>query len=69
MNEENILEDRQYLTPEQLSDMLNISLSTIEKWRFNGNVKIPFIKLGRIIRYRVDDVHQFLEDNIVHRDK
>jgi hypothetical protein len=43
---------REYLTPQQVSDILQVPLSTLAVWRGTGRVRLPFIKIGHAIRYR-----------------
>lgn len=47
------------LTSEQLAEMLQVKLSTIYQWTHTGFV--PFIKVGRLIRFRESDVVKWLE--------
>lgn len=52
-----------YLTPEQLSEMIGISVNTLRKWRWEG--KGPkFVKFGSRVSYRQCDVEQFVESNL-----
>ncbi len=40
------------------AEMLGVSVRTFWEWRKNGD--IPHIKLGRLVRYAVDDLKLFL---------
>ena len=40
---------------------LGIAPATLETWRSTGRVKIPFIRVGRCVRYRIADLDRFLE--------
>jgi len=47
-----------FLTTQQASEYLGLAVSTLNKWRVYG--KGPkFIKLGRAVRYRLDDLTAF----------
>ena len=45
-----------------LATRLNIARSTLQSWRYTGRGP-RWIKLGRLIRYRVADVDAFLAAN------
>ena len=47
------------LRDRDVADMFNSSLRTIIDWRNSG--KIPFIRLGRSIRYRPESIRALLE--------
>ena len=49
------------LTPEQISDVIGVKLSTIYQWTHIGY--IPHFKLGRFVRFREGDVLEWLESN------
>ena len=48
------------LTLKQLSDKLQISRSTIDRWRKEG---LPYIKMGRCIRFKEKEVTEWLARN------
>jgi len=50
-----------------LSVRLNVPTATLIKWRSTGEVTIPFIKIGRAVRYHPKDVEQWLEENTQHK--
>lgn len=54
---------RGILTPEQVAEILGLSVHTLEKWRMRGRNKLPFLKIGRKVRYRAEDLVDFLEPN------
>lgn len=45
---------------------LNISPRTLERWRQTGEVLLPYIKVGRAVRYRPEDVRAFKERQVRH---
>lgn len=47
------------ITPRQLAARWECSEATLAKWRVNGDGP-PFVRLGRKIAYRVDDVEGWL---------
>jgi predicted DNA-binding transcriptional regulator AlpA len=46
----------------RLAARLGVSRSTLQNWRYSGRGP-RWIKLGRLIRYRIADVDSFLEAN------
>jgi excisionase family DNA binding protein len=49
------------LTPDDVSNILSVSKHTLAVWRSSGRYDLPFIKAGRLIRYRQSDINRFLE--------
>lgn len=47
-------------TEKQASEILNIPLATLRKWRCL-RVKLPYVKIGRSVRYRLTDLVEFLD--------
>jgi excisionase family DNA binding protein len=45
----------------QAADYLNISPGTLSVWRSTGRYAIPFVKVGRCVRYRRCDLAAWLE--------
>jgi len=48
------------LTPEQVSELAGLSLDTLAQWR-SQKVHIPYLKIGRLIRYDRRDIEAYLE--------
>ena len=46
------------LTPEQLSELLQIKISTVYKWAHYGYV--PMVKIGPLIRFKESKVEEWL---------
>lgn len=47
---------------EQLAKILNQSVQTLRNHRFLGK-GVPYVKIGRSVRYLVEDVERFLKEN------
>lgn len=54
----------QHLAPEDAAAMLAVSVKTLETWRRLGRGP-RFVKLGRAVRYAVDDLDAFLRSRAV----
>jgi excisionase family DNA binding protein len=52
-----------FLTEPQAASYLSISLSTLRRWRRSGVAPRHF-RLGSIIRYRLNDLDQFIATNL-----
>lgn len=48
------------LTPDQVAEQLNVSVGTLAVWRCNGACQIPYIKIGRCVRYKPRDIEAFI---------
>ena len=48
------------LTPREVADRLTIAEHTLALWRAERR-HLPFIKIGRLVRYSEDEVEAFIE--------
>ncbi len=51
------------ITTEELSKIIRVKKEVIERWRYQKKFDLPYIKVGGKIRYSVDDVEKWLENN------
>ena len=49
------------INTEKAAELLGIPAATLTKWRCTGQVRIPFVKIGRQIKYRTGDLKSFIE--------
>lgn len=49
------------LSTQQAAQILGIKPSTLENWRCTKRVEIPYVKIGRSIRYRQTDIQSLIE--------
>ncbi len=47
------------------STLLNIPAATLIKWRSTGQNKIPYIKIGRQVKYRTSALLAYIEQHTV----
>ena len=52
------------LTEKEVQDLYKLNVKTLQRERFNGS-GIPYIKLGRRVRYKVSDINAYLEKKTV----
>ena len=45
----------------ETADILGVSTGTLSVWRSTGRYRLPFIKVGRKVRYRRSDLLAWLE--------
>jgi len=51
------------LEAHDVADMLNVKLSTVYTWVLEGY--LPAIKLGKLVRFKLDEVLEWIEGNRV----
>lgn len=56
--------DKLLLRPDEVATLLDVPLRTIYRWRSQHDGPRGY-RIGRHVRYRVDDIERWLED---HRD-
>jgi excisionase family DNA binding protein len=49
------------LTDREVAAVLGVSVSLLRRWRFRLNGGPAFYRVGRLIRYSQDAIHEFLE--------
>ncbi|MCM3425583.1 helix-turn-helix domain-containing protein [Bacillus paralicheniformis] len=48
------------LTPKQLSEILQVSIETLRRWRKEG---MPYKQIGRSVRFNQEEVEKWIEEN------
>jgi hypothetical protein len=51
---------RQLFNAEEVSEMTGVPLSTLAQWRYRKQ-GIPYLRIGRLVRYDAVDVDSFLQ--------
>ncbi len=59
------IEENQLLTSGQVSKMLNVHMETLRIWRLIQKDKLPYIRIGRLIRYKKSDVETLIKNGLV----
>jgi len=44
----------------QAADALGVKRNTLAVWRSTGRYNLPFLKVGRLVKYRVSDLAEFM---------
>ena len=47
------------LTPQDVANRLGVSTTTLSTWRCTKRYPLPYVKVGRLVRYRLADVEDF----------
>lgn len=59
MNSENNIS---MATETKAAELLGISIKTLQSWRWKG-IGPAFVKVGRLVRYRLSALEEFIEKN------
>ena len=46
----------QLLTPRHVAELLHVSVQTLAHWRTSRRVDLPYVKVGKFVRYRPEDI-------------
>lgn len=48
------------MTPAEVAEYLSVSVETLNVWRCTKRYNLPYIKAGRLVRYREQDLETFV---------
>ena len=51
------------LTTEEAAEYLKLKPNTLERWRTQYPDRLPFVKIGRTVKYRLEDLQAYVSDN------
>ena len=57
----NVERSRELLDEKQAAEHLTVSPGTLSVWRSTGRYNLPFVKVGRMVRYRLSDLDAWLD--------
>lgn len=49
----------------EAATILGIEPNTLAVWACTGRHKLPYVKIGRYVKYRMSDLDAFIENNTV----
>lgn len=55
------IEKPEFLSEMQAAQMLGLAPGTLAVWRCTGRYRMPYIKCGRLIRYKADDLRKWAD--------
>ncbi len=59
-----VVRNQTLLDEKQAAEHLTVSPGTLSVWRSTGRYALPFLKIGRNVRYRLDDLDRWLEARV-----
>ncbi len=59
-NQDAVPTGRELLTEAQAAEKIDVSPGTLSVWRSTGRYRLPFIKVGRKVRYRASDLDAWM---------
>jgi excisionase family DNA binding protein len=59
-----IKDQNHLLTPAEVSAILGLSVETLNTWRATNRYPLPYVKVGRLVRYRSMDLQAFIESRL-----
>lgn len=61
-----MIEDKmtKLLTPDETAERLGILTKTLDVWRCTQRYNLPYVKVGRLVRYRESDLEAFIESRL-----
>lgn len=59
-NQDAVPAGRELLTEAQAAEKIDVSPGTLSVWRSTGRYRLPFIKVGRKVRYRASDLDAWM---------
>lgn len=52
------------LTTAEAAEYLGLKINTLERWRSQFPSRLPFVKIGRTVKYRLEDLQTYISKNI-----
>lgn len=50
----------------QAAEVLDVKPATLAVWRSTGRYRLPYLKVGRLVKYRISDLAEFLARRTAH---
>ncbi|MGY9049726.1 hypothetical protein P775_14200 [Puniceibacterium antarcticum] len=50
---------KKLMTPQDVAERLGVSTTTLSTWRCTKRYPLAYVKVGRLVRYRLADVEDF----------
>lgn len=52
------------MTPRDAAVYIGVKINTLAVWRMTNRYGLPFVKLGKVIRYRKSDLDEWIDENV-----
>lgn len=56
--------NHELLTPDDVAELLGVTIHTLAVWRCEKRYNLPYVKVGRLVRYRRSDLITFVESRM-----
>jgi predicted DNA-binding transcriptional regulator AlpA len=53
------------ISAEKAAELLSTTPQTLANWRNTGRYPLPYVKIGRLVRYRLPDLYAFIQARTV----
>lgn len=53
------------LPPEEAAAILGVTIGTLSVWRSTNRYALKYVKAGRLVRYRPEDIQTFIDSRTV----
>jgi excisionase family DNA binding protein len=50
----------------QAAELLGVAVGTLANWECTGRYRLPHVKIGKHVRYRVADLERWIESRVVN---
>ena len=57
-------ENEKLLSRAEAAEILGVTKGTLDIWACTKRYNLPFIKIGRLAKYRLNDLNEFINNNI-----
>lgn len=57
------------MTPQEVADLLGIDPKTLNNWRATKRYPLSYVKIGRHVRYKPEDVETFIQSRTIDNTK
>jgi predicted DNA-binding transcriptional regulator AlpA len=61
----NNIHQNKLLSAGQAAEILGLKEATLAQFRWRGDKRLPWVKLGKTIRYKLTDIEDFIERSTV----
>jgi excisionase family DNA binding protein len=51
-------------TPDEVAELLGVTPHTLAVWRCEKRYNLPYVKVGRLVRYRRNDLLAFIDSRM-----
>ena len=59
------LTNNKLISAGQTAEILGLKESTLAQFRWRGDKRLPWVKLGKTIRYKLSDIEEFIERSTI----